>query len=228
MRKIDNLINKNIFQDRLYYLFSSNPPKKSGGPPPLITISREMGAGGKPIAYLVAKKLGKPWQVYHKEIVEEIAKEAKLERELINEIEEKQTPLIEQFIADLFGKRYLSLNSYQRHLIKIIAEIGKKGYAIIVGRGADYLLPHTLKIRIICEMQQRIAWEMEFENISRQEAIRRIEESDKNRVEFIKTLYGHDPRKAHHYDLVIRTGADLSIEDATDLIVRIAKRRFKL
>ncbi len=69
---------------------------------------------------------------------------------------------------------------------------------------------------------------MEYEKISEKEAIKRIEESDKKRVEFIKTLYQHDPRKAHHYDLVIRTGPNLSIEDAADMIARVAKRRFKL
>lgn len=76
-------------------------------------------------------------------------------------------------------------------------------------------------------MNQRIQWLMEFEKVSKKEAINRIEESDQKRVEFIKSLYQHDPRKAHHYDLVIRTDSNLSIEDAADLIVMMAKKRFK-
>ncbi len=51
---------------------------------------------------------------------------------------------------------------------------------------------------------------------------------DEERIDFIKTVYNHDPRKAHHYDLVIRIGPNLSIEDAADLIVHLAKKRFKL
>ena len=49
----------------------------SGGASPLITLSREMGAGGKPIAKIVAKKLGRKWKVYHEEIVDKIAEEAR-------------------------------------------------------------------------------------------------------------------------------------------------------
>lgn len=228
MRKISQLVNKNIFRDGLYYLFSPTPPKKSDEPPPLITISREMGAGGRPIAYLVARKLGDPWRVYHKEIVDEIAKEANLEKKLIKEFEEKEISLIDQFIADFFGKRYLSMDFYYKNLVKVLTAIGAHGYAIILGRGASHLFPHALRVRIISQKEQRIAWEMEFEKISRKEAEKRIEESDKKRVGFIKALYDCDPGEAHHYDLVIKTGLDLSINDTADLIVRIAKRRFKL
>lgn len=77
-------------------------------------------------------------------------------------------------------------------------------------------------------MPQRIKWMMEFEKISEKEAVQRIEDSDEKRIEFVRTVFQHDPRKAHHYDIVIRTGQNLSIEDAADLIVRMAKRRFKL
>ncbi|MFN4212697.1 MAG: AAA family ATPase [Microgenomates group bacterium] len=110
----------------------------------------------------------------------------------------------------------------------MISAIAQRGYAIIVGRGAEYLLPHALKIRIIGDMDQRIKWCMEYDKLSREKAIERLKKFDEERIDFIKTVYNHDPRKAHHYDLVIRTGPNLSIDDAADLIVRLAKKRFKL
>ncbi len=226
MKKIFQLINKNLFSVTISYLFDRKKPKKITKKLPLITISREKGSGGRPIAYLVAKKLGNNWRVYHKEIVDEIVKETHLKKEIVEEIDEKKLPLIEQLIDDVFGRRYPNLSSYHKNLIKILSI--HRGYAIIVGRGADYLFPYALKVRIICQMEQRIAWLMEFEKISKQEAKRRIRESDIKRVEFIKSLYHHDPRKAHHYDLVIQTGPCLSIEDAADLIAQAAKKRFHL
>ncbi|MBI2641413.1 cytidylate kinase-like family protein [Candidatus Roizmanbacteria bacterium] len=225
MRRIFQLIDKNVFSNRLSHLFKKKEPQKEL---PLIIISREMGSGGRPIAYLVEKKLGTPWKVFHGEIVDQIAKETRLEKKLIKEVDETNIPFIDEIVSDFFGRRYLNLNSYYKNLVKVLSTIGNRGYAIIVGRGGEYLFPHALKVRIICEMEQRILWEMEFEKLTRQQAINRIEKSDRERDDFIQTLFHHDPRKAHHYDLVIRTGQKLSIEDAAETIVFVAKRRFKI
>lgn len=226
MRRFYQLIQKNLLFDKLSEIF---PQKKSEvGSPSLITISREKGSGGRLIAYLVAKKLGKPWLVYHKDIIDKIAKESKLEKNLIEEMDEKNIPFIEKIVDDFFGRRYLSLSSYHKHLAKILTIIAQQDHAIIIGRGADFLFPQALKIRVICEMEQRIAWEMEYEKLSRIQAVNRIEKSDRERTDFIKTVYNHDQRKAHHYDLVIRTGPHLSIENASSLIVMAAKKRFKI
>ena len=91
---------------------------------PLITISRETGSGGRPIAYLVAKKLGRPWKVFHKEIIDDLAKGTHLEKKLVKEIDENKIPLIEEVIGDFFGKRYLNLSNYYKHLVEILTTIG--------------------------------------------------------------------------------------------------------
>ena len=226
MYSLWKLIEKNFKFFQLKKHFSNNTSIHT--PSPIITISREMGAGGHPIAELVVKKLGKPWKLYHENLLDQIAKSTKLRKELIKEIDERKRPMIEELIYDILGKKYLTLSSYYRHLVHTLAMIGKRGYAVIVGRGANFILKDALKVRIICEMKQRIDWEIEFEKISREEAIKRIKESDKKRYEFVKTLFNHDIKKAHHYDLIIKTSKRLSIYDAADAIVMIAKRRFKL
>lgn len=223
MKRIFQLINKNLSS-----LITGSLVKKNQKIPPVITISREMGSGGRPIAYLVAKKLGKRWKVYHKEIIEEIAQKTHLEKKIIKEIDENKIPLIEALLGDIFGKKYPTFSSYYKNLVRVISTIGQLGNTIIIGRGAEYIVSHALKIRIICEMEQRIKNEMEFEHLTRKQAVDRIERSDIARGEFIKTLFHHDTKKPHHYDLVIRTGPSLSIEDAVDLIVRTARRRFKI
>jgi len=225
MKKIFQLINKNL---SFFSLAGFQKKDKKPKSRPIITLSREKGSGGKLIADLVAKKLGKNWKVYHKEIIEKIAQETKLEKELISQIDEKNISLVEKLIGDFFGKKHPPLSTYYRQLIKILSEINQRGYAVIVGRGAEYLLPQALKIRIICEMEQRIKWLMQFEKLSKKQALEQIEKSDAERLAFIKTLYKHDQRKAHHYDLVIRTGPNLSLEDAANLIVSLAKKRFKI
>jgi cytidylate kinase len=223
MRKIFEIINQNL--SRLQFFKNK---RSQSSVLPVITISREKRAGGRTIAYMVAKKLGRPWKVYDKEIIDEIAKKEKLEKKLIEEIDEKRLSAVDQLINDFFGKRYLSLTRYYKSLVKVISEIAHRGYAIIVGRGADYLIPHALKIRILGDMEHRINIAMKYDKLSREKAIEFLKKCDQERDEFIKSLYHHDPKKAHHYDLVIKIGPNLSLEDATDLIVRLAKKRFKL
>lgn len=223
MKKLYEMVKDNILPT-----FMKEKEPLMRGPLPVITISREMGSGGKAIANLVAKRLGKNWKVYDQEIIDEIAREAHLERKLVKSIDEKRLPLADELILEIFGRRFMNMSGYYKHLVRVLSLIGQRGQAIVLGRGANFIFPQALKIRIICEMSQRVTWEMTYEGISRAEAIRRIDESDDERKDFVQTLFNHDHRKAHHYDMVIRTGPNLMIEDATDLIVELAKRRFRI
>lgn len=224
MKKLFELINKNLESTSIFGFLRGRERSSL----PIITISREKGSGGRPIAFLVARQLGAPWRVFHKDIVDQIAKETNLEKELIEEVDEDNVPFIEQMIDNVMGKQYMNLSAYYKHLVRILSTIGNRGHAIIIGRGANFLFPSALKVRIICEMEERIRKVMKYEKVSRREAVEMIEESDKKRTEFTKSLFQHDPRKAHHYDLIIRTGVSVTLEDAADLIVDAAKKRFGL
>lgn len=216
-----------IFQNK----FLSGLKKSShsaNGPLPLITISREMGSGGKSTANLIALRLGKPWKVYDHELIDQIAKNKNLEEVLIKSIDPKRLPLADIITAKTFGKRFTHLSGYQRHLIKVMTLVGLKGYVIILGRGGNFLFPHALNIRMICQYDQRVTWQMTYEHISRPEAIKRIEESDKERREFVESLFNHNHCKAYHYDLVIRTGLSITVEDAANIIIDLTKRKFKI
>lgn len=224
MLRLFERINKNI-ANSLSLLFQKNNHSQDL---PIITLSREMGSGGRPIAYLVAKKLGPLWEVYHQKIIAQIQEETNLEEELVRQVDEDNIPLIQQLIDNAMGKKFLNLSGYYKHLVKVLSTIGQRGHAIIIGRGANFLLPNALKIRVVCEMEQRIRWIMKYERVPQKEALRRIQESDEKRTCFTKSLFSHDPRKAHHYDMVIRTGKTLSIEDAADIIVCLTQKRFNI
>lgn len=220
MKRLFELINRNIEGSTLRALSRTQNSKFS-----IITISRELGSGGKPIAYLLAKKLGSPWQVFHKDIVEEIAHETALDSTLVEQLDEHHTSAVRSLIHSLFGKQMLTMNSYFKHLLHVLASIGTRGNAIIIGRGANFLFPTALKVRIISSMEDRIQSMVKYEHISAKEAKKQIEKSDQDRDIFIKELFQHDARKAHHYDIVIRTGKDIDVEAAVDVIVSLTKKR---
>ena len=151
-----------------------------------------------------------------------------MEEKLAQSVDSKKLPLLDIIIAKTFGKRFPHLSGYQRHLVKVMTLVGLKGYTIILGRGGNFLFPQALNIRMICRMDQRIVWQMTYENISRPEAIKRIEESDIERKDFVHSLFNHNHCKAYHYDLAIRTGSEVTIEDAANIIIDLAKRKFKI
>ncbi len=222
MKRLFELINRNL-EGTAIRGFGKNINTK----PSLITISREQGSGGRPIAYLLAKKLKNPWRVYHKDIVDEIAQETSLDLELIEQLDEHQSSAIKELLNTVFGKQFLTMNAYYKHLLHILASIGTRGNAIIIGRGANFLFPQALKVRIVSSMEDRIQAMIKYEHISSKEAKKQIEKSDQDRNTFTQELFHHDPRKAHHYDIVIRTGKNITVEDAADMILALAKKKFK-
>ncbi len=225
MKRIFNLVNKNLGNP---FSLSLSQRTNKGEINPVIVISREKGSGGRPIAYLVTKKLGPPWEIYHKDIIDKIAQETTLETEETKDTGEKSQSVVSQLEGSALDKKYHTLNGYYKHLLHILAAVGNRGHVVIVGRGANFLFPHALKVRIVSTMKTRIDWVMKYEKISYKEALKKIQDSDKERVEFTQMLFKHNQQKAHHYDIVIRTGDDMSIEDAADLIVYLAKKKFKL
>lgn len=228
MKRFFELIDRNVIasaMSRATGIFKKSEDRKSN---PLITLSREFGSGGSAIAFAVSKKLGKPWKVYHDAIVEEIAKGTNLEKDLVEKIDEGKIPLIEGIVDSIFGRRYLNLGSYYKQLIKMLSAIGTEGHAIIVGRGSNFLFPNSLRIRIIADMGQRIETIMKYRKVSEDVAKNMIDKSDRKRVDFVQALFNHDPRKAHHYDCIIQVGENLTLDQATNLIVHLAKKKFKL
>jgi cytidylate kinase len=225
MKNVFNLIDKNLLLTKLAKKIVKKPKKTDN---PVITISREFGSSGSIIAENVAKKLGKKWKTYHSEIVDRIAKDVNLEKKWVDAVDESKIPLINLIVGDLFGKKYINLRSYSLHLTKILNMINNKGFAVIVGRGGNFILPKSLKIQVITDMDKRIKTIIDTKKVSKDKAIEMIRSSDRKRGQFIKELFNHSWKNSYHYDIVIKTGDLLTDDDAVDLIVKLAKKKFNI
>lgn len=194
---------------------------------PIITISREMGSGGRLISRLVAESLGEPWKDWHREIIDEIAGRSNTREELVEQVDEKAVSLIKEYVSELFGLDFLSLPTYQRYLVECLMGLGQYGYAVILGRGANFILKEGLHVRLICPLEKRIQYEIEHEKISKDEAVKRVTRSDIERERFVRDLFGKNINDPSYYDMVINTGG-MGLSDAADLIVEAAKKRWKI
>ena len=181
----------------------------------IITISREMGSGGIPIAHKVAEKLG--YKLIDGEAIMEAAKSYGLSPEAIEQADEKPP----HFVDTLDSKQFLDL-----HLIElIILEAALKGNVVIYGRGGQDLLKDigsVLRTRIIAPFEDRVERWAEREWLDPDRARFLVRKSDQQRAGFIKYYFDRDWEDSVHYDLVINTQR-LSEDTAVKIICNSVK-----
>ena len=130
-----------IRADRMLRAGRGKEGKLSYGP--YLLISREKGAGGSAVAQLAGKRLG--WQVFDKEIVDAIAERAKVRRELIESVDERDRATIQDAIGELLHPQAIGTSGYRAHLHEILLTLGHQGDVVIVGRGAQYSFAQSIR-----------------------------------------------------------------------------------
>jgi cytidylate kinase len=192
---------------------------------PFITISRESGSGGRPIAQLVAKKL--KYKFYNKKLINLTAREAKKRHALIASLDEKERGLIEDLVYSLLSPDYVDGETYFKHLCHVVLTVARKGNCVILGRGANFITSDYggLHVRIEAPFLVRAGYTAQYEKLSIYEAREKIQAADKERKQFIKEHFGKEPSSANHYDLVINT-TYFNIEQATEIILTAFKQKF--
>lgn len=196
------------------------------GPRPCITISREPGAGGSEIARLLARDLN--MDLIGGQIISRVAESAKMSEKVVRTLDEKYISRLDSFINSFFTARHLWPDVYLQHLTKVILAIGEHGNAIIVGRGAQFILPQEriFRVRIVAPFEKRVERVMKNASVSREEAERYVISTENNRAAFVRRYFREDISDPKHYDLVVNTGS-LEIEDAAETIKRaFSKKRF--
>ena len=196
----------------------------------VITISRQLGSGGRKVAELLSTRLG--WQVWDKRILDALATESSrpLQARLFEALDEKGRGEVEVVMASLFG--HISDFSYHYLLPKAILTIAQQD-AIIVSRGAHLYLPQALKVRIVAPDSVRVTNLIQYEEMDAPTARRRLRESDREREAFRRSIERHLRRTRSvvtgelEYDLTLNMSI-FSIEEAARLVLQAAEVRFAL
>lgn len=168
-------------------------------------ISREPGTGGTAIAIKLAEALD--MDVMSGKVIQQVAESAKLSEAVVASLDERCISLREDWLKMLFGGKHLWPDSFLRHLMRVINTIGLHGNAIIVGRGANYILPpkETYRVRLIAPKEARIANVMADRGMSRNEAEKYVIRTESDRQAFILKYFHMDIGDPAHYDIVIDT-----------------------
>ena len=187
---------------------------------PVVTISREPGSGGKLVARAVADRLG--LDLFDQEIINAMAKDADTTTRIIRTLDEKSVSMIEDWVAASISQRHLWPDELARVLMRVIGAIGRHGGAVIVGRGANFVLPPEarFRVRIVAPLERRVSRVAETHGISREAAKTRVLRTESDRRAFVRKYYHSDIRDPLNYDMILNTGA-LAIESCAAAICQV-------
>lgn len=187
----------------------------------IITIGREYGSGGREIGQRLAKDL--EFAYYDTLLLEKSSQESGLSQQIIEQYDER--------IAD----KWLSLAltgemGDTSHLpiplraalsqFEAIKKIGERGSAVIVGRCADYVLQeqeNVLSVFIHAEIGHRIDRVAKRNHIGKEEARKRIKNTDKQRASYYNYYTDKEWGSPDSYNICLDSGM-FGIEETVSVL----------
>ncbi len=205
----------------------------------VITVSRQYGSGGSAVARLVAEALS--WTLIDNDFVDRVAERAGVPRDLVAEQEERAPSLLDRLAralartspdvvlagADVPPPSPVDAEaSLVRITQAVIGEAVQHGDVVLVGRGAQAHLAErhdVFHVFVAAPRDVRVNAVVERLGMSLKDAEHAVNETDANRVRYVKTHYGRVWGNPADYHLVVNT-AFLGCEGAAAVVVGAARR----
>jgi cytidylate kinase len=181
----------------------------------IITISRSTYHRGREVAEKLAQKL--EYACFSREILLEASEEYNVsEIKLIRAIQDAPS------ILDRLTRQKEKYVAYIRAALLKHVQKDNVVYHGLFGHFFLQDIPHVLKVRIVGDLEARVADEVKREGISAEIAREIIMRDDEERRKWALYLYGADAWDATLYDLVIHLKT-ITVDDAVDIISQVAK-----
>jgi Cytidylate kinase-like family len=172
---------------------------------PSVTISREYGCEGYPLAQhlkrLLEEASGKPWTIWDKSLVDKVASDEQLSRELLRHLGDESHA--QDVLRAHFG--YLTHDDAYAKVVKHIVSIAAGGCAIIVGRGGAITcqdLKNCFHFRLVGSFAFRALTLARRLELPMPEAEQLVKKQSKLREKFISQCLHEDITATRWYDAV--------------------------
>ena len=226
-RSIEQLVERNVGLAAVRARQSQRPGAGTALAPrlPVVTVSREPGAGGTTIAGCVSRRLG--FACWDQELLSRIASEKGLVESVLAQVDERAGSSVHDFVRSLLVGDAYSQDAYRTVLTKVVGSIALTGAAVIVGRGGHFILgsERALRVRVVCDIEERIRRVAGRDRISTSDASRRVKELDAHIRSFMKRHFNQDVTAPHHYDIIINSGT-LEADAAARVVVSSYRAKF--
>lgn len=183
---------------------------------PFVTISRQAGAGGHLLSYVILTEflkyekqdLFQGWHVFDKQLCEVIAQDPQVQESIEALARERYRPEFRDFVESLFtGKS--SQYTLQKTTFKIVRMLAVLGKVIVVGRAGALVtrdMPLGVHIRLVAPEAQRIVWMMRRFKLTKDEARAAVTKQDSDRKKLMRLFFQRDVDDPLIYDAVWNTG----------------------
>lgn len=202
----------------------------------VVCISRLFGAGGKTLGDRVAKRLG--YRFVDRGIISKVAKEANVSIDWVVAVERETGGRLMQILSKVvsgdFMERHLQLSDssadfdeakYLAFIRKVITDIAAEGRVVILGRGAQYILPDDpgiFKFFLVASLKRRINFLKEQYQLTTRQAEELVDREEKKRASFLAKLDPRNENDPSAYHLCINMDL-VSLEQAEDIVVDLVK-----
>ena len=200
----------------------------------VITISREVGSGGRTIGRALAEKLGV--RFCDKNLINSLVEKFDLSAKNIEMIKgqkknwladilQRITPVPHAGALGSTGQEFapaVTNDELFRAESEILKEIAAQESCVIAGRSGFFILkdcPNKLDLLIRSSLSNRISRIVEKQNVSREEAERIVERVDAQRENFVRRYTDTSRYDARNYDLVLNVDG-LTGDEAVDIILK--------
>ena len=153
-----------------------------------------------------------------------MAKSSHISKELLQTLDERALNVLEDYITSLVHQQHLWPDQYLRHLLRVIGTIGRHGMAVVVGRGANFILPPEgrFRVRIVAPLDFRIKQVAKEYELDMEEAETRVMRTDSNRKAFVRKYFHADIADPANYDMILNS-ATMGIEGAVKTLCAAVK-----
>jgi cytidylate kinase len=200
-----------------------------------VTISRQAGAGAKQIGQRLAERMSAlgpndpPWTSWDRDLVEKIAAEHHLSRELIETLSDHNRSWLETWIASVqssVNRHFPDEFQVYRRVAQTLRAMAQGGYVVLVGRGGMCItrgMPGGLHVRLVAPRADRVRAFAERNSVSMDEADRMVRSIDLGREKFYRHFFPNATFAADEFSVTFNT-AELREDQILDAVVAVLSR----
>jgi hypothetical protein len=199
---------------------------------PCITISRQTGAGFKPVCEKLVHIMdeysepeGIKWAFFDRNLIEKVLEDHHLPKQISDFMPEGKYKHLNAVVNELLGLKPAEWTLIHKTTDTIL-QLARMGNVVIVGRGANIItskLKNTFHVRLIASLEKRVEHIKTLMNLSEEEALEYIKKEDEKRKKYLKSYFhadADDPLLYHmtvNTDLLTHKGAAYLIAEAVVL-----------
>lgn len=202
----------------------------------IINVGRQLGSGGRDIGRMLAQEFGATY--YDKELLNLAAQESGFSKEFFERNDERKG-FLRSFLHLPYAMGSSSTNFYQNNfsqegLFKFqsdaIRKAAQEGSCVFLGRCADYVLRDfndVVNVFITASLDFRIENVAKKQGIGREEAMKLIENGERERANYYNYFTGKQWGHATSYDLCIDSSA-IGIAETARIISDFVRKKLKV